>query len=272
MSGASFLAAKSALRVGAGLSYLATPKSLIGQLPPQEVIYYGLAETGAATIAPQAVSDVEAHLERCSALVLGPGISSNVETIEFVQKLVQKVKKPCVVDADGLNAVAHNVACWPKPAENFVLTPHPKELSRLIGSSAADIQSDRISAAQKAATKFGCTVVLKGAHTVVAGPGQDVQRVYINPTGNSGMATAGSGDVLSGIIGGLLAQGVAPFEAAVAGVYIHGAAGDMAAQELGAASTVAGDIMTFVPAMIQKLRNGEYRGSTLEVQLIGPRR
>jgi NAD(P)H-hydrate epimerase len=168
-----------------------------------------------------------------------------------------------VIDADGLNALSQNSGALPRDGD-FVLTPHPKELSRLLGTTTNEIQEDRISAAQDAANKFNCTVVLKGNRTIIA---NQHQQVFVNPTGNAGMATAGAGDVLSGIIGGFLAQGMHPFEAATAGVYIHGAAGDMAAYELGNAGIIAGDIMSLIPLAISKLHSGEYKGSALELQL-----
>src|SRR5262249_37838596 len=153
-------------------------------------------------------------------------------------------------------------------AARFVLTPHPRELSRLMGVSTQEIQSNRIDAARKAAAKFGCVVILKGARSVVA---SQEDEIFINSTGNAGMATAGSGDVLSGVVGGLLAQGLGPLSAAVAGAYIHGAAGDLAAEDLGEDGTIAGDILTFVPSVLAKLRAGAFR-SRLETQLFGSRR
>jgi NAD(P)H-hydrate epimerase len=270
MSGASILASKSALRAGCGLSILATPESLVKQLPPQEVIYRKLPETKECTIDSSAVEEVAAMLESFSACVLGPGLTTNDQTVKFVHGLLPRITLPCVIDADGLNAIAADPSVFPKKGANFVLTPHPKELSRLIGQSVGEIQADRRAAALKGAHRFGCTVVLKGAHTVTA---DHKGRVHINPTGNSAMATAGAGDVLSGIIGGLLAQGMEPFEAAVAGVYIHGAAGDLAAQEVGESGIVASDIMAFVPPFLSHLHNGQYQGSPLELSLsvVAPR-
>ncbi|HEY9714512.1 MAG TPA: ADP/ATP-dependent (S)-NAD(P)H-hydrate dehydratase, partial [Chroococcales cyanobacterium] len=154
---------------------------------------------------------------------------------------------------------------FPKQAMNFVLTPHPKELSRLMACSVAEIQADRIASARRAAQRFMCTIVLKGSRTVTA----DVAgAAFINPTGNSGMATAGSGDVLSGIIGSLMAQAVSAHEAAVAGVYIHGTAGDIAAQNIfGHAGITAGEISFAVPAAVSNIKQG--MRSVLEDQLSG---
>jgi NAD(P)H-hydrate epimerase len=268
MVGAAVLAAKTALRTGVGLSILATPRSLVAHLPPQELICHPLPETDAGSIGQDAVPLVESAMEKADAVVLGPGISQDKLTVRFVHDIVKKITKPCIIDADALNAIAQKPECWPAEAGHFVLTPHPKELSRLMGMSTEEIQSNRIAAAQKASAKFGCVVVLKGARSIVASPEDEV---FINSTGNAGMATAGAGDVLSGVIGGLLAQGLGPLSAAVAGTYIHGAAGDLAAEELGEDGTIAGDIMTFVPSVLTKLRNGEFR-SRLETQLFGSRR
>ncbi len=266
MSGAAILSSKSALRAGAGLSILATPKSLVTQLPPQEVIYKGIAETVAGTISSAAIGDLEEYLEQCTAVVLGPGLSADADTVRFVHSLLNLIDKPCVLDADALNAIALNRQVFPEQADKFILTPHPKELSRLTGLSTAEIQADRTDAALSAACQFGCTVILKGARTVIAHPDGDV---FINPTGNSGMATAGSGDVLSGVLGGLLAQGMDTFAAAVAAVYIHGASGDLAASELGEIGIVAGDIMSCIPTVVSQLSCGKFTGSRFEQELFG---
>lgn len=265
MTGAAMMAAKSCLRSGAGMTVLATPKSLLRNLPGEEIIYRGLSETEAGTISLDALRELEPEMERAGVMVIGPGLSSNVETIQFVQELVKKVRVPCVIDADGLNALSQNSKVLTETEGGFVFTPHPKELSRLMGKTVKEIQADRIRSAQEAAKRFGATIVLKGSHSVVATPDQDV---FIIPTGNSGMATAGSGDVLSGIIAGLLAQKMDHW-AAVAGTYIHGAAGDLAASELGEDGMVAGDILNCVPAVIKYLREGSYPGSKLEQTIAG---
>ena len=251
MTGASMLASESALRVGAGLVLLAVPKSLIAHLPSKEIIYHPLPETESNSIALKALDALEADLEKATAIILGPGISTEDETVQFVQKFVSgplaKSQKPCVIDADALNALSKSKECLIGKDNKIVLTPHPKELSRLMDVPTKEIQSDRVGWALKAAEKFGCVVVLKGAHTVIA---DNKQNVFINPTGNSGMSTAGAGDVLSGTIGGLMAQGLKPIAAAACGVYLHGFAGDIAAKTIGAAGLVAGDISHALPAAL----------------------
>jgi ADP-dependent NAD(P)H-hydrate dehydratase / NAD(P)H-hydrate epimerase len=266
MTGASLMAAKSCLHAGAGMSILATARSLLRDLPACELIYRGLPETEAGSISLDAMRDLEGEMERAGVMVIGPGLSANPETVKLVHELVKKVRVPCVIDADGLNALSQNLKVLNVTEGGFVFTPHPKELSRLMGKSVADIQADRIRSAQEAAKRFGVTIVLKGAHSVVATPDDDV---FIVPTGNSGMATAGSGDVLSGVIAGLLAQGMNRTWAAVAGTYIHGAAGDLAAAEIGEDGMLAGDIMRTVAATIKMLRDGSFPGSELEQILSG---
>ncbi len=266
MSGASLLSSKSTLRAGAGLCILSTPRSLIEGLPPQEIIYHPLNGTSSGSISISALEQARKEISMASAVVLGPGLSLQEETIDFVQKLIPDINKPCVIDADALNALSRNMDVLPPPenCRNFVLTPHPRELSRLTGATVGEIQANRLEAARCAALRFGCTVVLKGAHSIVADPDGPV---CINPTGNSGMATAGSGDVLSGIIGGLMAQGAPPAVAAVVGTYLHGAAGDQAAAQIGNVGLIAGDIMNCVPTVINAIRSGKFPGSDLEKQI-----
>lgn len=264
MSGASMLAAKSSLRTGAGLAVLATPKSLVKHLPPEEIIYKGVDETQEETIARSALEQILREMERAQVMVIGPGLSSNEETVSLVHDLVKHVRIPCVIDADGLNALAQDTDVLSMTEGGFIFTPHPKELSRLLDRPVSEVQSDRIRAAQEAAKKFSSVVVLKGARTIVAHPDGNT---FIIPTGNSGMATAGAGDVLTGVIAGLLAQGVEAFNAAVAGAYIHGAAGDAAAEDFGEDGIMSGDIIDYVPIVIKALREGLFAGSQLEVML-----
>lgn len=266
MSGAALMSAKSCLKSGAGLAIVATCKSLLQSLPAEEIIYKGCAETADGSLSKEAMKAIEHEMERAEVMVIGPGLSSNDETIELIQELIKKVRVPCVIDADGLNALSKNPKVLTEAEGGFIFTPHPKELSRLMGKTVKEVQSDRIRAAQEAAKRFGATIVLKGAHTVVATPDDDV---FIIPTGNSGMATAGSGDVLSGVIAGLLAQGMNRTWAAVAGAYIHGASGDVAATELGEDGMVASDIMNCVPIVMKMLREGVFPGSELEQVLAG---
>lgn len=262
MAGAGKLSAESSLRTGVGLSILASPRSIAATLPPGEVIYRGVAENNNGSFSPNSIEGLRAEMKRASAIALGPGLSMDKETVEFVHQLLAEIDKPCVIDADALNAISEQPRYLTESSNpSFVLTPHPKELSRLLGISTSEIQADRVAAARAASAKFDCVVVLKGALSVIASP----RKIFINPTGNSGMATAGSGDVLTGIIGALLAQGLNTTQAAVAGVYIHGRAGDIAAQELGQAGVIAGDITRKIPEALKSIE--ELEPSALESEL-----
>ncbi|MCA0312943.1 MAG: NAD(P)H-hydrate dehydratase [Candidatus Melainabacteria bacterium] len=256
MSGAAVMAAKSALKAGAGLSYLATPRSLIAGLPACEIVYKPLSETSKQSISAEALGELSELLGSVKACIIGPGLSQGSDSVELVFGFTEMLGISCVIDADALNCIAKNPNkfCGGK---NFILTPHPRELARLLGKETEAIQADRISHALEAATRFNAVVVLKGAYTVIAEPGG---RVFINPTGNPGMATAGAGDVLSGIIGGLAAQGLDTFDAACAAVYIHGRAGDLAAR--GEENNpnpilIASDLISQLPKAMASIVSGE---------------
>jgi hydroxyethylthiazole kinase-like uncharacterized protein yjeF len=249
-TGAAVLACLGALRAGTGLVTCATPASqqpvVAAQLP--EPMTESLPETAARTISTKAVERVVELLGRMDALALGPGIGLDPETRTAVEMLVREVERPMVVDADALTALAGNPAlCRAAPAPRL-LTPHPGEAARLLGCTIAEVQADRIGSARRLAAESGAIVALKGARTVVADP---EGRVTLNPTGNPGMATGGTGDVLTGVAGGLLAQGVAPGVALRAAVYLHGLAGDLAAAARGQAGLVAGDLADALPAAIR---------------------
>jgi NAD(P)H-hydrate epimerase len=258
MTGAALLSTESSLRIGCGLSLLATPESLIASLPAKEVIYRPLAETEKQSIHPDAIEALDIDLKRARAIVLGPGLSTDKLTVQFVHEFVSETltrmsDTPCLIDADALNAISLERGCLSEAAHQIVLTPHPKELSRLLGISTEEIQFNRVEAALRAARQFGCVVVLKGSYSVIA----DAEgHVAINPTGNASMAKAGAGDVLSGIIGGLLAQGLSIWQAAVCGAYIHGRAGELASEEVGMRSVLAGTISEFIPDALLSIERG----------------
>jgi NAD(P)H-hydrate epimerase len=209
-----------------------------------------LPETAARSISAKAVERIAELLSRVDAVALGPGIGLDPETQAAVRALVRDVERPMVVDADALTALAGSAGLCRDAAAPRLLTPHPGEAARLLGSSIADIQADRIGSARRLAAESGAVVALKGARTVVAGPDGEV---VLNPTGNPGMATGGTGDVLTGVAGGLLAQGVAPVGALRAAVYLHGLAGDLAAATRGEAGLVAGDVAASLPAAIRRV-------------------
>jgi NAD(P)H-hydrate epimerase len=192
-------------------------------------------------------------LSRMDAIALGPGIGLDPETREAVRMLVRDVARPMVVDADALTALSGALALCREAAAPRLLTPHPGEAARLLGCGIAEVQADRLASARRLAAESGAVVALKGARTVVAHPDG---RATLNPTGNPGMATGGTGDVLTGIAGGLLAQGVAAGEALGAAVYLHGLAGDLAAEARGEAGLVAGDVADAIPTAIRRILDG----------------
>ncbi|MEZ5063318.1 MAG: NAD(P)H-hydrate dehydratase [bacterium] len=248
MAGAACLAAESALRSGAGLAKLYVPESIaaICAMKLTEVMVFGVPDDGRGTFGPDALEPVLAGLREADAVVLGPGLSGAPGVREFVHALVPRVDRPLVVDADALNVlgdapeeVLERIAGAPA-----ILTPHPGELARLTGAAIAEIAGDTVTSAQRAANRFGCEVVLKGAPSVVATPRGTVDLCSL---GNDGMATAGSGDVLAGLLGGLLAQGLEAARSARLGTMVHSRAGDICRNEIGARGMLAGDLMRCLP-------------------------
>lgn len=253
MAGAASLAAEGALRAGAGLVTLAVPEDVY--LPASrlaEVMVAPVPCTGAGTLSKKALPVISEMMEKSDVLVLGPGLSTNPETVAVVREIVSFANSPLVLDADGLNALAGHSDIIKKVKVPLVMTPHPGEMARLTGKSAGVVQQNRLQEARLRSLEWGVVLVLKGARTVVATPDGSI---YINPTGNPGMATGGSGDVLAGVIAGLAAQGMPLDRSAAAGVYLHGAAGDSAALEKGMMGLVAGDIVTYLPGVIKGLEN-----------------
>ncbi len=268
-TGAAALASHATLRTGAGLVTVATAASaqdlLVGQVLP-EVMTEPLAETGNGAISDGALPRAVELARRRTVLAVGPGISSSDdETRRFVVELVSGRKLPIVIDADGLNALAP----WPTGIRGsddlpIIITPHPGEMARLTGLTTGEVNADRIGTARGFAARSGAITVLKGSRSVIASPDGEV---WVNPTGNPGMATAGSGDVLTGIISGLLAQRPGdPVGAAVAGVYLHGLAGDLAAAELGQRSVIASDLIAHLSRAL--IASGDTTDEPKSVKLI----
>jgi NAD(P)H-hydrate epimerase len=251
-TGAAAMSAEAVLRSGAGLCTLAVPASLQDIMAAKltEVMTRPLPETEVRSISSTALEGVLDLCEKANAVVLGCGLGTHQETCKFVCDFIRAVAKPVVVDADGLNCLSKATDVLEGGHAEMVITPHPGEMARLLGTTTAEIQSDRIGAARQASNRFHCITVLKGARTVIADP---TGRVFINTTGNSGMATGGTGDILAGIIGGLLAQGISPLEAAVCGTYIHGLAGDITASDVGQVGMIAGDLLRALPRALKEL-------------------
>lgn len=251
MAGAAGLAAKSAYRTGSGLVRLAVIPSILDTL---------------SALVPEAVftllEEADGHLGEisddlllrivgdCDAVLLGPGLSQNEGIIQTVAGVINRTDKPLVLDADALNLVARNTDVLSALHSPCVITPHPKEMAALLGCTVEEVQKDRVGVASSFAKKYRLTVLLKGAATVIA---DEKGRLAVNPTGNSGMATAGSGDVLAGMVVSLLGQGIPAFESAVAGAFLHGMAGDLAAKEMGEASVMASDIIQHIGAAYLKI-------------------
>lgn len=254
--GAAYLACSGPIRVGAGLVTLAIPSSLLPIVASKltEVTYLPLPETISGVMSPQAAGVVQQAQANYDVLLLGCGLGQHPATVSFIKSVLlgeQASLPPVVLDADGLNALADTPDWWRQMTEDVILTPHPGEMARLTGMSVEGVQSDRVGIAKKKALEWQKTVVLKGAYTVIATPDG---MVNINPAANPGLASAGTGDVLSGVITGLLAQGLSPADAAVCGVYLHGEAGEMVRQRLGDAGMLASDLLPVLPLAIRRLK------------------
>ena len=249
-SGAAVLTAEGAARAGAGLTTLALPETERAWVATQlrEVMTTSLAGGSDGLFAAPAPSELDAVLAGKSAVVLGPGIGVSDATKALVRSLVASCPLPLVIDADGLNCLAGDAAQLRQRPGPTVLTPHPGEMSRLVGMAVPAVQADRLGVARRLASDTGACIVLKGARTVIAGSDG---RAAINPTGNPGMASGGMGDVLGGVIGGLCAQGLTAEDAAALGVYLHGMAADLAAAERGGEiGIIASDVIGGLPRAI----------------------
>ena len=246
MTGAALLVTRAALRSGAGLVTLGMPRAIHPLVAPSMLcaMSFPLPSSAVGTFSREAVQPALDFATGVDAVALGPGISTENETVAFATRVAQKVRVPLVIDADGLNCLAKSPATLRGASSPRVLTPHPGEAARLLGTDPRRVQSDRVGTAGALAQKFGAVVVLKGHGTVVS----DGERVFTNDTGNPGMATGGTGDVLTGVLGALLAGGMATFEATVLAVHVHGLAGDLAAERLGQTSLTAEDLIAFLPA------------------------
>ncbi len=258
MTGAAALTSEAALRVGAGLVTLAIPKSLnpILEVKLSEVMTLPLPETNEGSLAESAATLILEYAEKTKSVVaIGPGLSQHPETVALVHQLINDNHKSgiglrMVVDADGLNALSQSTELISLLGEEAVLTPHLGEMARLTNISIPSLAADRISTAEEFAQKHGVNLVLKGAPTITSDPNGNI---WINSTGNPGMATAGMGDVLTGIIAGLMTQNIPSESAAILGIYLHGLAGDIAAESIGMHGLIAGDVLRSVPQAISSV-------------------
>lgn len=245
MLGAGCLAAEAALRTGAGLVTLAVPEGLLlpASVKLTEVILAGVPEGRAGAFSAAALAPLTRLAGGADVVLLGPGLSRDPEARAIARDLYRNVTRRMVVDADGLDALAGDPEGIIRHAGERILTPHPGEMARLTGSTAARIRRARQETAVRAARRWRTVVILKGAGTVVT----DGKKGSVNTTGNPGMATAGTGDVLAGVVAGLWAQGMEALAAARLAAHLHGAAGDLASARLGEHSLLAGDLLGFLP-------------------------
>jgi hydroxyethylthiazole kinase-like uncharacterized protein yjeF len=252
LTGAATLTSVSAMRSGCGLVTLIIPRGLGAVMAAKltEVMTLAVEDTPEGTLAYRARAAILDFIKKADAVALGPGLSRNPDTVKLVRHILPRLGRPCILDADGINAFAGR----PEKLKNLdfplIITPHAGEASRLFKTDKNKILGRPIDFTRKVARDLGLVMVLKGAPTVVAAPDGDV---FINPTGNQGLATAGSGDVLTGIIAGLLAQGLEPIEAAASGVYIHGYLGDMLFKEYGYFGFLAGELADAIPEALARM-------------------
>lgn len=263
MTGAALLAAGGALVGGAGMVYVAAPVSaaalLHGRRP--ELLFKPQAETPAGGLAEAAVDELLALSGSMQAMAVGPGLGLEESTKRAVIKLLRSVRIPQVVDADALTVLAAEPAALGSAGGPRVLTPHAAEMARLLNITPEAVEADRLGTAQRAAAQFSAVVVLKGARTVVAEPGG---RLFVVPVGNAGMATAGTGDVLTGLITALLAQKLTALPAALLGVYVHGRAGDLARGSKTEIALTASDVLASVPEAFLRLSSGDAQAASIE--------
>ncbi len=251
-TGAAYLTSQAAIRSGSGLVTLAISESLHGILATKltEAMVRPFPETKERSLSLKAREGLLEFAQKCDSFAIGPGLSQNRETGQLIRKLVAKINGPIVLDADGINAFCSHASELKKAGGALVLTPHPGELAKLTGKSVDEIRKNRKDIALGVAREYNIVLVLKGHQTVVAGPNGSL---YINNTGNPGMASGGMGDILTGIIAAFLAQGVESFNAAVLGVYFHGLAGDLALKDKGLLGLIATDILDKLPEVLKVL-------------------
>ncbi len=251
MAGAAVMSGKSALRCGLGLLKTALPKSIypIVATNISEGVYFPLSETDDGKLSRDNIDFILQEISKTKAVLIGCGLGISEDTRLIVNSVLEKCDKPMVFDADALNCICDNPDLLKKAKAPVIITPHPGEMARLMKATPKLVNADRVANALNFAQKYNVVTVLKGSGTVIASPDREVM---INPTGNSGMATGGSGDVLAGIIGSLLAQGENAFDVACGGVYLHGLAGDIACEKHGKISMLPTDIIDCISVAFKK--------------------
>jgi NAD(P)H-hydrate epimerase len=259
-TGAAVLCAEAAMRTGAGLVTLVSTREAQAALETKtrEVMLDHVVERGDSPLSESAYDKLATLLDGKRAVAVGPGCSTTPTMSSLVLRLLTEAVRPVVVDADAVTILAENQDVIADIKAPLVLTPHPGEMARLAGVDIAAVQADRVGVARAQAERFSAIVVLKGAHSIIAAPDGSL---FINPTGNPGMASGGMGDVLTGVIGSFLAQGLDPLEAACVGTYLHGLAGDFAVMERGERSLVASDLINAVPGILSAWECGRRAGA-----------
>lgn len=255
MTGAAYMAGMGALRAGAGLVTIGVPESLQGALEKKsiEAMSVGLPETSVRSLGAISFPAIKEALKGKTAVVIGPGFRPSEDIRALVGMVVKEAKVPLLIDGGGLSSLEGNARALKRSKAPVVITPHPGEAARLLGVTPQEVQADRVSSAERLLKVTGSTVVLKGASTIVA----DSDGVFVNPTGNPALSTAGTGDVLAGIIGGMLAQGYSALDASVAGVYIHGLAADTLSEKGRGRGMIATDLLPAIPGVLDSLAGPE---------------
>ena len=256
-TGAAALTALAAIRAGAGLVTIGIPESLNSILETKltEAMTAPLPETREGSISIEAKEKIFQLMDGKTALALGPGLSTNLDTISLIRDIVSGCRLPVVIDADGINALAGKLDVLINCKGRAVLTPHPGEMGRLTGMKSTDLQADRLGNSIEFVEQHGVCLVLKGAQTLITKPNGEI---HVNPTGNRALSSGGSGDVLTGLIGGLLARGWPVSEAAIAGVYLHGLAADYLSEKMGRSGILAGELTAVLPELIASVTAGEW--------------
>jgi hydroxyethylthiazole kinase-like uncharacterized protein yjeF len=270
-TGAATLTSLGGLRAGAGLVTLGIPKSLNAIMEEKltEAMTAPLPDTVDGTLSLRAERDILKLMEGKTAVALGPGLSTHPETTDLVRRIVSRCPLPIVIDADALNALSEDPSSLRSCGNKAILTPHPGEMARLGGLKNIEVQSDRVGSASRFSEKYGCTLVLKGARTLIAQPKGEI---FVNPTGNPALSSGGSGDVLTGLVGGFLARGWPIAKAAVSAVFLHGLAADLLAETMGQAGVLAGELLDVIPMLMASLGRGEWplEGAPLHDDLYQP--